>query len=69
MWCMYLSWFEESKKNAKQGAQVEVWLVKAMKVWQANQGSCGWGIIVVGVLIRADVRCAMKELESDVSPV
>jgi len=74
---MYLSRFEESKKNAKQWAQVEVWrykgvlvwLVKARKEWQANQGSCRWGIIVVGVLLRADVRCAMKELDSDVSPV
>jgi len=74
---MYLSRFEEFTKNAKQWAQVEVWryigllvwLVKAMKEWQANQGRCGWSIIVVGVLIRADVRCAMKELDSDVSPV
>ena len=49
MWCMYLLRFEESKKNEKQWAQMEfwrytgvlVWLVKARKEWQANQGAVG----------------------------
>lgn len=46
-----------------------VWLVKARKEWQATQGSCGWGTGVVGALKTADIRCTVKELDSDPSPL